>query len=103
MARGVNEIQGVGFSVVGGVGQGGGGSLDGDAPLLFQLHGVQQLLGVNPPVNGVAFLQQTVCQGGLSVVDVGDDGKIPNFGKIGHSVHLMYGTRQGRKKSFSQL
>ena len=31
-------------------------------------------------VNGIAFLQQTVCQGGFAVVDMGDDGKIANFG-----------------------
>ena len=33
MARGVDQVQGVGFPVVGGVVQGNGGCLDGDAPL----------------------------------------------------------------------
>ena len=89
MARGVDEVQAIGFAVVGRVVQSDGGGLNGNAPLLFQLHGVQHLLGVNTLVDGVALLQQPVCQRGLAVVNVGDDGKIANFGKFGHWVHLI--------------
>ena len=89
MARRIDEVQAVGFAIVGGVVQGDGGSLDGNAPLLFQLHGIEHLLGVDALVNGVTLLKQPVGQGGLSVVNVGDDGKIADFGNVRHWVHLM--------------
>ena len=79
MARGVDEVQAVDCPIVGGVVEGDGGGLDGNAPLLFQLHGVQHLLGVDALVDGVALFQQPICQRGLAVVNVGDDGKIADF------------------------
>ena len=84
MARGVDEVQVVGFAVVGGVVQLHGGGLDGNAPLPLQIHGVQELLGPGPLVHGVALLHQPVRQGGLAVVNVGNYGKITNMGKIRH-------------------
>ena len=84
MARGVDQVQGIGFPVVSGVVQGNGGCLDGDAPLPLQFHRVQQLLGPNPLVDGVAGFQQPVGQGGLAVVNVGNDRKIANFAQFGH-------------------
>ena len=86
MARGVDEVQSVGLSVVGGVVELNGGSFDGDAPLPLQVHRVQDLVFHFPLIDGVAFLQQAVRQGGLAVIDVGDDGKISDFGKFGHRV-----------------
>ena len=84
MARGVDEVQGINLSVVGLVGKLDGGGFDGDAPLPLQIHGVQDLVFHFPLVDGVALLQQAVCQGGFAVVDVGDDGEIADFGKLGH-------------------
>ena len=60
--------------------QGDGTGFDGDAPLPFQVHGVQHLLGADALVDGVALLQQPVGEGGLAVVDMGDDGKVADVG-----------------------
>ena len=79
MARRVDEVEDVAFAVVGGVIQLDGAGLDGDAALPLQLHGVENLVGHLPLVDGVAFLQQAVCQGGFAVVNVGDDGKISDM------------------------
>jgi len=60
--------------------QGDGAGLDGDAPLPLQVHGVQHLLGADALVDGVALLQQPVGEGGLAVIDMGDDGKVADVG-----------------------
>ena len=52
-------------------------ALDGDTTLLFEVHVVEHLsLGY---VYGLCCLQQTVGQRRLSMVDVGNDAKIPDF------------------------
>ena len=52
--------------------------LDGDATLPLDVHIVQQLLLHIPGSNRIGFLQDPVCQRGLTVVDVCDDAKIAN-------------------------
>src|SRR3546814_948409 len=47
--------------------------LDRDAPLPLDVHRVQELLLHVPGRHGARDLEQTVGQGGLAVVDVGDD------------------------------
>ena len=84
MARGVDEVQGVDFPVLRLIKQVDGPGLDGDAPLTLQVHIVQELVFHFPLGDGVALLQQAVRQGGLAVVDVGDDGKIADVGLIEH-------------------
>ena len=56
-----------------------GTGLDGNATLPLQIHGVQDLGRHLPLVNGVALLQKAVCQGGLAVVNMGNDGKITDM------------------------
>ena len=73
VARGVDQVEGIGLAVVGGVVQLDGAGLDGDAPLPLELHIVQQLVLHLPGLDGVALLQQAVGQGGLAVVNVGDN------------------------------
>ena len=84
MAGSIDQIEGVGLAVIGSIGKGSSGGLNGNATLFLQFHGVQHLLSPDTLVNGVAFLQQPVGQGRLAVVDVGNDGEITNFGKVGH-------------------
>ena len=72
---GVDQVQSVGLAVPGLVGQRGSLRLDGDAALLFQVHGVEHL-GLHftvgqPP----AQMDDAVGQGGFAVVDVCDDRK----------------------------
>ena len=104
MAWGVNEIQVIDITVVGGIVQLDSGGLDGNAPLPLQLHGVQQLLRPDPLVDGVALLQQTVRQGGFAVVNMGNNGKISDLGKFGHMAAPSYRVlHAGHTMSFSQL
>ena len=84
MARRVDEVQYIGLAVVGAVIQTHGARLDGDAALALELHGVEDLILHLALFNGVALLQQPVCQRGLAVVNVGDDRKIADMRKVGH-------------------
>ena len=89
VARGVNEVQGIGLAVQGIILDGHRPGLDGDAPLPLQVHAVQQLILHLPLGHRVAQLQQPVGQGGLSVVNVGNDGKIANFTLVCHRMLLL--------------
>ena len=91
MARSVNEVQGVNLAVLGLVKQMDGPGLDGDAPLAFQVHVVQQLVFHFPLRHGVAFLQQAVRQRGFAVVNVSDDGEITDVGLVEHKVKASLG------------
>ena len=78
MARGVDQVEFIVFAVAGAVGEGHGAGLDGDAALALQIHVVQQLLFHLALVHRVGLFQNAVGQGGLAVVDVGDDAEIAN-------------------------
>ena len=84
VARGVDEVQLIGLAVLGLIVELHGPGLDGDAPLPLQVHVVQQLGLHLPGGDGVALFQQPVRQGGLAVVDVGDDGEIADIGLLAH-------------------
>ena len=75
MARGVDQVQGIGFAIVDIVHL-DGVALDGDAFLPFQVHVIQDLIGHLPFGNRSGMLQKAVGQGTFTVVDVGDDAKI---------------------------
>src|SRR5699024_10651418 len=84
VTRGVDEVELVGVAVLGGVVELYRTGLDGDAALTLQVHVVQQLALHVPLGHGVALLNQPVGKGGLSVVYVCNDGKVSDFGLIGH-------------------
>ena len=69
-------------AVVGGVGQADGVALDGDAPLPFDVHGVQDLVAELAVLHHAGPLDEAVRQGGLAVVDMGDDAEVAD---VGHS------------------
>ena len=53
--------------------------LDGDAALAFDGE-VIQVLGLHiPRLDGARALQEAICERGLAVVDVRDDGKVADF------------------------
>ena len=52
--------------------------LDGDAALALQVHGVEDLLHHFALRERAGDLEQTVGQRGLAVVDVRNDGEIPD-------------------------
>ena len=84
VARRVDKVQPVFFPVCVPVFQTDGPGLDGDAPLLLQVHVVQDLGLHVSGTHRVAGLQQPVGQGALAVVDVGDDGKIAYLRLVDH-------------------
>ena len=85
VARRIDQVQLIELPVPGLVRQPHRPGLDRDAPLPLQVHVVQQLLRHLPLGHRLAPLQQTVRQGGLAVVDMGDDGKISNIALFRHS------------------
>lgn len=86
MARRVHEIQGIGFAILGRIGQAHGLRLDGDTAFLLQLHIVQNLLFHLTGCERTAGLDQPVSQRGLSMVDMRDDREIADLGegRAGH-------------------
>ena len=78
VAGGIQQVQPVGAPILRLVLHGHGVGLDGDAPLAFEIHGIEQLrLGV-PLRDGAGELQQPVGKRGLPVIDMGDDAEIPD-------------------------
>ena len=88
MARGVDQVQGIGLPVGSPVIQAHRPGLDGDAPLLFQVHVVQNLVLHDALLHRAALFDQPVGKGGLAVVNVGDNGKISDKLLICHVVSL---------------
>ena len=84
MARGIDQVQSINFAVLSLVKKMDGTGLDGDAPLPFQVHIVQDLVFHLPLRHGVAQLQQSVRQRGLAVVNMGDNGKVADMGLFKH-------------------
>jgi hypothetical protein len=66
--------------------------LDGDAALTLKIHGVQYLSLHFTRGKTAAHLDETVSQGGLAVVDVGNDGKIADMTQVTHGSTLKEGT-----------
>ncbi len=73
MTRGVNEVECVVVPVGGGVLQADGTRLYGYASLTLQIHIVKYLVLHNALLYRVALFYEAVGQGGLAVVDVGND------------------------------
>ena len=76
MARRVDEVELVILPVLCRIVQGNGARLDGDAALALQLHVIQKLGLHLALVHGLGTFQDAVGQGGLAVVDMGDDAEI---------------------------
>ena len=72
----VDEVQAVGLAVLGGVLQADGAGLDRDALLALEVHRIEDLARHLPRVDRVRQLQQSIGEGGLAVIDVGDDREI---------------------------
>ena len=76
MARRVDEVEGVGFSVSGDIRKAHRLALDGDAPFALDVHVVQHLVLQLARVNDVGFLDEAVGERGLAVVYMGNDAEI---------------------------
>jgi len=76
VARRVDQVEGVLHPVLRGVAHPHRVELDGDATLPLQVHRVGELLAHEPLLHRAGDLDETVGQGRLAVVDVGDDAEI---------------------------
>ena len=79
MAGGVDEVQDVFFPVLVGIGDAHRLRLDGDAALTFQIHPVEVLIAGFAGADHAGVFEDAVGQGGLAVVDMGDDGKVADM------------------------
>ena len=79
VAGGVDQVELVDFAVFGGILQVDGPGLDGDAPFPLDVHIVEQLVLHVPFGDGAGGFQNPVGEGGLAVVDVGDDAEVADM------------------------
>ena len=82
VAGGVDEVELVGFAVLGLVHHAHGVGLDGDAALALEVHVVQHLVVHLAHGERAGELQQAVGERRLAVVDVGDDGEIADEASV---------------------
>src|SRR5438093_9283554 len=84
MTRRIDQIEGVFVSVLRLIVEHDRTGLDGDAALALQIHVVEHLIVHLADLDRTRLLQQTIGEGRLAVVDVGDDGEVPNVLRLGH-------------------
>ena len=73
-------------------------TLNGDAPLPFNVHGIEHLILKIPIGHHVSGLNPTVRQGGFPVVDMGDNTEIPD-GADGIHLRMVFSLTLCGKKS----
>ena len=78
MARGVDQVEGIGFAIRRLVVEADGTGLDGDATLPFQIHVIEDLIFHDTLFDGTTLFDQTVGERGFAVVNMGNDGEIAN-------------------------
>ena len=54
-------------------------ALDGNAFLSFKVHVIENLIHHFPFTDGIGGLKQTICQSGLTMVNMCNDAEIPDF------------------------
>ena len=91
VAGGVDQVEDVFETILGLIVQAHRLGLDGDAPFALDLHIVEHLLLHLPGGQAAGFLDQAVGEGGLAVVNMGDDGKVADLGGWGHGAALSIG------------
>ncbi len=74
----VDEVQDIRLPVPGDVAEAHGMRLDGDPALALEVHGVEHLRFHLARLQRSRHLQEAIREGRLPVVDVGDDGEIPD-------------------------
>ena len=78
----VDQVEDVDLAVVGLVGQADGVGLDGDAPLAFEVHRVEDLRLHLTRLQRAGHLEKAIGERRLAVVDVGDDGEITDIALV---------------------
>ncbi len=96
MAGGVDQVQHIGFAVLGGIIDPNGLRLDGDAALALDVHAVQHLRLHVAQGDGVRLLDQAVGERGFPVVDMRDDGEITDVCKVCHAPDMQGFAQAGK-------
>src|SRR5690606_20121906 len=95
--RGVDDVDGDRIAIVRYVPDRGVLGQDGDAFFPLQVHRIHHPIGeLTPGGHGAGLAQHGVDQGGLAVVDVGDDGDIAEIGAQRHTSILPWPLRLRR-------
>ena len=91
VTRGIDEVEGEFLASLVGIRQGDGLTFNGDPPFPFEIHIVENLVAEVAIGDKPSALDQTIRQGGLAVIDVGDDAEISDLyhGRIG--ILLVWG------------
>ena len=76
MARRIDEVELIRLAVVGVIGHADGVGLDRDAALALDIHGVEQLRLHVALLDGTRELEDAIADGGLPVIDMGDDREV---------------------------
>ena len=84
MAWGIYEVPLILFTVLRLVIQSHALGLDGDSPFALNIHGIKHLRSHFAFGQATALLDKTVCKGGFTVVNMGDDGKVSNVADVCH-------------------
>jgi hypothetical protein len=72
---------------------------DRDAPLPLKIHRIEMLRLQHAIRDGAGGLQQTIAQGRLAVIDVGDDAEIPDLIEGSHLRGAFYPSLAMRVKT----
>jgi len=93
MARRVHQVKHIGLAVLGGVIEAHRLGFNCDTALFFDIHIIQNLFGHFPVGQPAGKMDQTVRQSGLAMINMGDNGKIPNIRLVErHGGYLLYFT-----------
>ena len=86
MAGGINKIELVGVAVPGMVIERDTLGLDSNATLPLYVHRIENLSVHFTSTQTATMLDETICQRGLAVVNMGDYGKIADMSEVTHSI-----------------
>ncbi len=100
----IDQIQLVFVAVSGEVEQAHGVCLDGNASFSFKVHGIQHLLGHLALRKRASPFEQAIGESGFPMVNVSDNGKVPNELRVGHGsvVSAISGRVKSGKKQAGQ-
>src|SRR5690606_22518411 len=98
VAGGVHQVEHVALPVLRLVFEAHGLGLDGDAPFPLDVHVVEHLLDHLAVGKAATALNQPIGQGGVPMVDVGNDRKIANERSIGRHA-CAHSTAGGSRKA----
>ena len=94
----VDQVELIFLTVLGVVGHADGTGLDGDALLTLEVHRIKHLVGEVSLGDRTGALKEPIGQGGLPMVDVGDDAEVSDVGRSGVG-HECSGVRAGGRET----